>query len=634
MGSKKLPPDQKGKKADTRRVNFPLELLTRSGKQDPGVPGMSEETAENGKNCRDDDAEEESNPTEAIEQMETSEETDSLGEVRTQFPLKLEFKLLRNVKFFNCAAIHKEWFALIKKKDSTARLITYKDAAITSESQFPKNQKEYDSAFPQRVTRQPGQPRAAEIVFEIETRENFQSLKTFNKEMMDFLTKKGVYMKMNSSSQLRRDALGFFTHLHPKATWRVDLQRKIVEILRTHMSKEELEKATQASNGSTDRDVFVTLNFRKQYIKGREGLIQTETLEIQTAPEIKESVNTAIFKAAKKGQLPGKYFPYGVSQTLGGEEYQRILMRQNAFLASTQVVGIQGLTEHALDATISYKNGKGLEVESKARDFLTQHYGVYALEKTNLTEERGKYVLVCENNEDTREFVDYACEYLNDETTEQVRHKTHSEIRKASSNKWSTQIQQYAKEIIVIEDDTPLPRKPPNAWQNRVILFNDPENFPNLPSKPKEKRDKPTREKTQTKESPTTSEIEKRLKEIEERMNQKMEEKIQRLEQRWQELEKSLALTMETINRMVSTYERTETLNREHTKRNEEFARKNAEAQNLAIKVQFEEMARALLERMEGKMEWMETEMRDSKKRALKDKTNQGLGKSQNTLQK
>ena len=113
-----------------------------------------------------------------------------------------------------------------------------------------------------------------------------------------------------------------------------------------------------------------------------------------------------------------------------------------------------------------------------------------------------------------------------------------------------------------------------------------------------------------------------------------MEEKIQRLEQRCQELEKSLALTMETINRMVSTYERTETLNREHTKRNEEFARKNAEAQNLAIKVQFEEMARALLERMEGKMEWMETEMRDSKKRALKDKTNQGLGKSQNTLQK
>ena len=91
---------------------------------------------------------------------------------------------------------------------------------------------------------------------------------------------------------------------------------------------------------------------------------------------------------------------------------------------------------------------------------------------------------------------------------------------------------------------------------------------------------------------------------------------------------------METINRMVSTYERTETLNRELTERNEEFARKNAEAQNLAMRAQFEEMARALLESVKGKMECMETEMRDPKKRALKDKTNQGLGKAQNTLQK
>ena len=80
-----------------------------------------------------------------------------------------------------------------------------------------------------------------------------------------------------------------------------------------------------------------------------------------------------------------------------------------------------------------------------------------------------------------------------------------------------------------------------------------------------------------------------------------MEEKIQRLEQRCQELEKILALTMETINRMVSTYERTEALNKEQTDRNEGFARKNAEAQNLAIRVQFEEMARNLLDRMDGK---------------------------------
>lgn len=44
---------------------------------------------------------------------------------------------------------------------------------------------------------------------------------------MDFLSAKGVYMKMNIASQLRRDCLGFFTHIYPKAAWRDDLQRKI-----------------------------------------------------------------------------------------------------------------------------------------------------------------------------------------------------------------------------------------------------------------------------------------------------------------------------------------------------------------------------------------------------------------------
>ena len=45
-----------------------MEFLTCGGKQDPGVPGRSEGTAENGKNGRDDDAEEVSNPTDTTEQ--------------------------------------------------------------------------------------------------------------------------------------------------------------------------------------------------------------------------------------------------------------------------------------------------------------------------------------------------------------------------------------------------------------------------------------------------------------------------------------------------------------------------------------------------------------------------------------
>lgn len=53
---------------------------------------------------------------------------------------------------------------------------------------------------------------------------------------MEFLGKRGVFMKMNMPYQLRRDSLRFFTYIHPKAAWREDLQDKIVEVLRWNMT--------------------------------------------------------------------------------------------------------------------------------------------------------------------------------------------------------------------------------------------------------------------------------------------------------------------------------------------------------------------------------------------------------------
>lgn len=91
-------------------------------------------------------------------------------------PTRLEFKIPHNVKVFNCASTH-EWFHELKKKDPSARIITYKEAAISDAKQFPKTQEEYNRCFSQRITKQPGQPRVAEVVFETETGENFQSLR-------------------------------------------------------------------------------------------------------------------------------------------------------------------------------------------------------------------------------------------------------------------------------------------------------------------------------------------------------------------------------------------------------------------------------------------------------------------------
>lgn len=65
-------------------------------------------------------------------------------------------------------------------------------------------------------------------------------------EMMDSLTKKGVYMKMNISTQLMIDSVGFFTCIHPKAVRRVNPQNIIVRALRATMSLDEVRKVLKA----------------------------------------------------------------------------------------------------------------------------------------------------------------------------------------------------------------------------------------------------------------------------------------------------------------------------------------------------------------------------------------------------
>ena len=79
------------------------------------------------------------------------------------------------------------------------------------------------------MTQQPGQARVAEVVFEIRTEKRFTELKTNNTEMMAFLKEQKIYVKRNVSGQTRRDSIGFLTHVHPRYTWREELENEIIK---------------------------------------------------------------------------------------------------------------------------------------------------------------------------------------------------------------------------------------------------------------------------------------------------------------------------------------------------------------------------------------------------------------------
>ena len=337
-----------------------------------------------------------------------------------------------------------------------------------------------------------------------------------------------------------------------------------------------------------------------------EGLIQTETIELQTAPEIKEAVNTALFKAAKKDQLPGRYFPYGISKAIGTEEYRRVLKRQNAYLESVQLIGVQGLNEKILAAKIDVTRDQGMIIEKSVREVLTTNEAVLSIEKTNLTEERGKYVIICkkEKEAEVKDFLDDACQYIAANVDKTIKHETHPDIRRSSPNRWQTQIQTYANTMTQAEDG-PLPRKPPNAWGNKVILINDPESFPKLPgrSKPRETQKKTQEKPSQEQTQGNQGEFEKKVKEIEERLNKKIEERLAQLESKYQELEARLAKTLEAMDNMTTNFIKFEERSSEKQDRILETVEKQIEEansrQNPHQRAQLEEVYTAIIRKIE-----------------------------------
>ena len=113
--------------------------------------------------------------------------------------------------------------------------------------------------------------------------------------MMEFLFEQKTYFKKNVSNQKRRDSIRFLNHIHPRFVCREDLQDELIKTVKLEMRDEEVEKCENA--GEDGQGYYLTINFRKQYANTAKGLTQTETLEVQTAPELREAISGAMIMA-------------------------------------------------------------------------------------------------------------------------------------------------------------------------------------------------------------------------------------------------------------------------------------------------------------------------------------------------
>lgn len=66
--------------------------------------------------------------------------------------------------------------------------------------------------------------------------------------MMHFLNEQKMFFKRNVSNQMNMDSIGFLIHVHPRYTWREELQDKIISTLKDEMKDEKIEKCESAGD--------------------------------------------------------------------------------------------------------------------------------------------------------------------------------------------------------------------------------------------------------------------------------------------------------------------------------------------------------------------------------------------------
>jgi hypothetical protein len=599
MNKVNQPPDPNG-------LNNSTQWKLVGGKKSPRkTKGDAKSNADNGEKATRDEGLKELGE----EKMEEDEESEELS-VR-KIAVKLEFKIPKDARSFNCAAIHRKWAELLMRIDEETMIVTKNSKKINEIKQFPRDQKTYNEEFPQRVTKQPGQARVVEVVFELKTKKRFNELKSNCAEMMEFLREHKTYFKKNISNQTRRDSIGFLTHIHPRYVWREELQKELIKSVKQVMREEEIEKCENA--GEDGKGYYFTLNLRKLYANTAKGLTQTEIIEVQTAPELRETIAGAMIRASKAKEMKGEYIPYAIVKNTGKEEFAKILQQQNKYLQEIKKIEIQGVTQEMLEHRV--KNG---EEKKKIGELIKVHPDIEAMVRTTRTEETGTYMFLYkkENEESANEYIKLVCERLNEpDIPEETRHKICTKVRQTNTAKLESMTREYTRELTKTDAKENLPSNPPNYWKRRAItLNNDPSEYPALPKREKKARNEENRHLS-AEDVEDSKNCEENRGKTEKKTEKQLEERIEKMEKRCKKLQDKLTEVLEMLKVFEKKQEETATRQTEMIR--EQLILMRSEAKNFDMEL-----------RSEANVENMELTKEDNKRRAAKEQKEQATKKA------
>lgn len=313
--------------------------------------------------------------------------------------MKFEFNIDKNTLTFNIRKAVQQLIEELRKEDPTLKV----KSSVNKQEWGPEDDLPIDEKFHQHfATKEQAYSYSANKAYAyatVITKVPFHVLK-WKQSIIDYLKKNKIWLKEDHFHTELTSSPGYFTNIHPKATWKDDFAAAIEHGLRQiTLNKENAVAASWLkTNVGKETDRFSIYDettpiprFALNNTVRKWGNVSTDVIGVECDKKDAQYMKHILSLGAEQEVFGDAVFvPIGFHLIQGKHALEELLRQNNVFLSELAIIPIEGISRETMKINVI----DNLTLSEK----LQECNGIYKIEECVQTEEKGKWLILAQKN--------------------------------------------------------------------------------------------------------------------------------------------------------------------------------------------------------------------------------------------
>ena len=334
-------------------------------------------------------------------------------------PVRIEYNIDATTGHFNIISSSTNLFETMYTMDPSIKILTSNGNTILwdNQSKLPEDDK-FKESFQMREQHFRKGNSKVNIYCVIESRITINRMK-FTNPVKDLLLEQNIWIKPDFYSTRVVSSPGFFTLLHPKLTNKQGMVSDIEKQLsQTKVCFDETVVSDWCIKNNWTHDTETPVpKFHIETNLKKWGKVHTEVLSLHCTVEDAHYLKYLFVEACSQNKITkGLFVPTGIHLLEGKDALHNLLLEQQNFIQTTTSFVIEGISSEEMNSSDNNKD--------TIRDILLQGPGIFSVERTYQTEQKGQWILVIQ-----QESVQLVVDYIKQHSTRIYKHKKDQETK-------------------------------------------------------------------------------------------------------------------------------------------------------------------------------------------------------------